>query len=98
MKDNCSKHPVNVGEYTSPEELAEDIGKSNYFFQERLYKRLIEVYKRQSIRDSELKNKQLSSNLEELSKAFESPVVKAIKKVCKTCKKYLNDPFSSQGD
>ena len=31
MKNDCSKHPINVRGYSSIEELAEEIGKLNYF-------------------------------------------------------------------
>lgn len=94
MKDDCSKHPVNVRGYDSIDELAEEIGRLNYFSNRKLYKKLAEIYKRQSVDDGKRGNKQLSSNLEEISKAFEGPIMKAIDKICKTCSKYLNNPFS----
>jgi hypothetical protein len=93
MKDDCSKHPVNVRGYDSIDELAEEIGRLNYYSNRKLYKKLAEIYKRQSEEDGERGNKQLSSNLEELSKAFWG-VVGATEKVCKTCKKYLKDPYN----
>jgi hypothetical protein len=96
MPDNCDKHPINIRGYSSIEELAEDIGKLNYFSNKKLYALLVEIYKKQSEGDEERGNKQLSSDLEELSKAFGGPVARAIEKVCRTCKKYLNDPYQNQ--
>jgi hypothetical protein len=98
MKDDCSKHPVNVKGYNSIDELAEEIGRLNYYSNKKLYRKLAEIYKRQSKEDGELGNKQLSSRLEKLSKAFSGPVAEAIEEICYACKKYLKDPFSSQGD
>lgn len=92
MTDDCSKHSINIPGYNSPEELAEDIGRLNYFSNRKLYNKLFEIYKRQSKEDGERGNKQLSSELEELSKAFEI-VAKAIEKVCKTCSKYIKNPY-----
>jgi hypothetical protein len=95
MVDDCSKHPINVKGYNSIEELAEEIGKLNYFSNKKLYSKLVEIYKRQSKEDGERGNKQLSSDLEKLSKAFDGPVSKAIDKVCKTCEKYLKNPYEN---
>lgn len=95
MTDDCSKHPVNVRGYDSIDELAEEIGKLNYFSNKKLYKKLAEIYKRQSKEDGERGNKKLSSYLEKLSKAFKGPVGEAIAEVCYTCTKNLKDPFSS---
>lgn len=93
MKNDCSKHPVNVRGYGSIEELAEEIGKLNYFSNKKLYGLLAEIYKRQSKEDGERGNKQLSSNLEKLSKAFSDPVAKAMEKVCKSCQKHMKNPY-----
>jgi hypothetical protein len=95
MADDCSKHPINVKGYNSIDELAEEIGKLNYFSNRKLYNKLVEIYKRQSKEDEKRGNKQLSSDLEELSKAFDGPVSKAISKVCKTCKGYLKNPYEN---
>ncbi|MGY4884034.1 MAG: hypothetical protein ACP5NZ_00455 [Nanobdellota archaeon] len=94
MKDNCSKHPANVRGYESIEELAEEIGKLNYYSNKKLYRKLAEIYKKQSENDGKIGNKQLSQSLEVLSKAFEGPVGEAIEKVCKKCEKYLTNPYS----
>jgi hypothetical protein len=93
MTDDCSKHPINIRGYNSIEELAEEIGKLNYFSNKKLYGLLESIYKRQSGGDGTIGNKQLSSDLEELSKAFGESVAKAIEKVCNTCKKHLNNPY-----
>lgn len=93
MEDDCSKHPINIRGYDSIEELAEDIGKLNYFSNKKLYGLLVEIYKRQSEGDEARGNKQLSPDLEELSKAFGGPVAKAIENICKTCQKHLKDPY-----
>ena len=95
MADDCSKHPINVRGYDSIDELAEDIGKLNYFSNKKLYGLLVDIYKRQSEGDETIGNKQLSSDLEELSKAFGDSVAKAIEKVCKTCKNHLKDPYEN---
>ncbi len=92
MSDDCSKHPINVKGYDSIDELAEEIGKLNYYSNKKLYKKLVEIYKRQSEEDGAGGNKQLSSDLEELSKAFDGPVAKAIEKICKTCSNYMKNP------
>lgn len=96
MKDNCSKHPENIRGYASIEELAEEIGKLNYYSNKKLYTLLSEIYKRQSENDEKIGNKQLSSRLEKLSKAFSGPVMEAIEEVCYACKKYLENPFSKE--
>jgi hypothetical protein len=98
MKDDCSKHPVNVKGYDSIDELAEEIGRLNYYSNRKLYKKLVEIYKRQSKEDGKRGNKKLSSGLEKLSKAFGGPVAEAIEEICYSCKKHLKDPFSSQVD
>lgn len=98
MKDKCDKHPINVKGYNSIEELAEEIGRLNYFSNKKLYGLLAEIYKRQSKEDGERENKQLSPNLEELSKALGGPVAKAIEKVCKTCQKHLKNPYENSED
>src|SRR4030042_433711 len=94
MTDNCAKHNINVKGYNSIEELAEEIGKLNYYSNRKLYKLLAEIYKRQSENDKKVGNVELSSHLEELSKVFEGPVGKAIDKVCRSCKKYLKNPYT----
>ena len=93
MKDDCSKHPVNVRGYDSIDELAEEIGKLNYFSNRKLYKKLAEIYKKQSIDDGERGNKKLSSRLEKLSKAFSGPVAEAIEEICYACKKYMKTSY-----
>jgi hypothetical protein len=93
MEDDCSKHPPNVKGYDSIEELAEEIGKLNYYSNRKLYNKLVEIYKKQSKEDGERGKKQLSSDLEELSKAFEGPILNAIDKVCKTCSKHMKNPY-----
>jgi hypothetical protein len=98
MKDKCDKHPVNIRGYNSIEKLAEDIGRLNYFSNKKLYGLLAEIYKRQSKEDGERGNKQLSPNLEELSKAFGDSVSKAIEKVCKTCEKHLENPYEQKSN
>ncbi len=98
MEKECNKHPINAKGYDSIEELAEEIGKLNYFSNRRLYKKLVEIYKRQSREDEERGNKQLSSDLEELSEAFRGPVAKAIDKICKTCKNHMKNPYEKVKD
>jgi DNA-binding ferritin-like protein len=94
MSKECDKHPINVKGYDSIDELAEEIGNLNYFSAKKLYEKLELIYLKQSEGDKKRERNKLSPNLEELSKTF-SCVVKAIGKVCNTCKNYLKNPYKN---
>lgn len=89
----CLKHPENL-RGLSPEEFAKEFVHTNYFYQRECFKEIIKEYKREEAGDRKLGRKQLYSGLEELSAAFKGPVSDAINKVCKACRRYLNNPFS----
>lgn len=100
---SCEKHPNHVRN-ASPEELAQEVEDSVYPYQERFYNELWKRYlkrskedkKRPSLKNPKKNRTQLSSNLEELSKAIKGPVVKYIGKACKNCKPYMKTNNSSQ--
>jgi hypothetical protein len=92
MSNECDKHPDNFDGYT-PKKFAKKFVKTNYFFQKEVYKLLSEEYRKEAEADKKRGRMQLKSGLEELSKSFEGPVLKAIQKVCKACKKYMKNPF-----
>jgi hypothetical protein len=71
---------------------------SHYYSNRKLYRLLAGIYKRQSKEDEERGNKELSSDLEELSKAFDGSVSKAIDKVCNACSKYLKNPYKKDDE
>jgi len=99
---SCEKHPNNV-RGASPEELAEEFAYTTYSYHKGFFDELWKKYLEQSKGDKErpsLKNPnknrtQLSSNLEELSKAIKGPL-KYIRKICEICKPYMKTNNSSQ--
>lgn len=90
----CSKYPENM-RGLNPEEFAKEFVGTNYFYQRECFKEMIKEYKREETGDRKLGRKQLYSGLEELSVALKGPVSGAMDKVCKACRKYLRNPFSS---
>jgi hypothetical protein len=90
----CSNYPENL-KGLSPEEFAKEFVGTNYFYQRECFKEIIKEYDKEYEGDKKLGREQLYSGLEELSVAFKGPVSKAINKVCKACRKYLKNPFSS---
>ncbi len=90
----CSKHPEDLMGL-NPKEFANKFVKTNYFYQKACFKELIKEYEEEIKGDKERGRIQLYSGLEELVSVFKGPVNEAINKVCKSCKKYLKDNFSS---
>jgi hypothetical protein len=96
-KYECSKYPENL-RGLSPEEFSKEFVSTNYFYQRECFKEIIKEYNREVEGDRKRGRIQLFSGLEELSAAFKGPVSNAMNKVCKACRNYLINPFSSQVD
>ena len=98
----CEKHPNDFDGY-SPRKFVKKFVNTNFSYQKEVFELMGPEYDLEAKRDKErpsLKNPnknrtQLSSNLEELSKAIKGPL-KYIRKICKICKPYMKTNNSSQ--
>ena len=96
------KHPERFDDY-SPKEFVDKFVKTNYFYQQEVFKELVLRYlkesegdaKRPSLKDKTKKRSQLASGLESLAEVFREKVVPVMRdRVLKPCKKYLPNPYS----
>jgi hypothetical protein len=89
------KHPNNLyGK--SPKELADEFGKTSYFYQREFFRELGEnVYPSQVIEDREVnKRKKLALGLEWLaSETRKGSFMDAMDFVCNICNNYMKNPF-----
>lgn len=87
----------------NPKELADEIVNSNFFYQKKLYEELIfryqkeaeGDYQRPSLAKPEQKRIQLARGLERMAKGINNSLIRPINDICRTCKKYLHNPYEN---
>lgn len=97
MKNECEKHPNDLyGK--SPKELADEFGKTSYFYQREFFRELGEnIYPVQAKDDREKRGrKKLALGLEWLAhEVRKGSLMDAIDFVCGICKNYMNNPYDN---
>jgi len=98
----CEKHPNDFDGY-SPRKFVKKFVNTNFSYQKEVFELMGPEYdleakgdkERPSLKNPNKNRTQLSSNLEELSKAIKGPL-KYIRKICEICKPYMKTNNSSQ--
>lgn len=96
------KHPLNFDGYNA-KEFADKFVSTNYFYQERVFEELAKRYVLEAEGDKNRPSRknlgegriQLAGGLEQIAEAFRGPVLRAMNKIKKACKRYLDNPYEN---
>jgi hypothetical protein len=92
MNSECENYPENFDGYT-PKEFAKKFVGTNYYYQEEVFKEMIEEYKKEHEGDIKKERKNLAKGLDRVIRGLKCGVLPGFERIGKACKNYMKNPF-----